>query len=448
MSISRRVLLKGMALAPMCAKAIAQASRQEMQLAQRPPMGWNSWDSFGTGINEAAAREVAQVMARELLPHGYDVFTIDAQWYEPNANGFDYRAEAQLCMDEWGRLVPAPNRFPSAANGAGFKLLADYVHSLGLKFGIHVMRGVPRQAVSQSTPILGYSTHANDIADMVNVCTWNGDMYGIDMQRPGAQAYYDSLAALYAGWGVDYIKADDMSRPYLRNANEIHALRKAIDRCGRPMVLSLSPGETALAAASDVIQSANLWRISDDFWDNWPSLLEQFARLDAWSRYAGPGHWPDADMLPLGMLALGKRRTRFTADEQRTLMTLWCIARSPLIVGGDLRQLDPATRELLSNDEVLAVNQRSANSRQLRRQDDLVAWMSDSIDGDARYLALFNLRDAAGDMRAIHFDLKTIGINGKSRIRDAWRQHDLGVVNGDLSVHLPAHGAGLYRISV
>jgi alpha-galactosidase len=432
----------------MCANAFAQASHEEPPLAQRPPMGWNSWDSFGTGINESAARDVAQIMARELLPHGYDVFTIDAQWYEPNANGFDYRAQAQLCMDEWGRLVPAPNRFPSAANGAGFKPLADYAHSIGLKFGIHIMRGVPRQASKLRTPILGDNAHANDIADTVNVCTWNGDMYGIDMQRPGTQSYYDSLAMLYAGWGVDYVKADDMSRPYLRNANEIHALKKAIDRCGRPMILSLSPGETALAAATDVTHSANLWRISDDFWDHWPLLLEQFARLEAWSPYAGPGHWPDADMLPLGMLELGKRRTRFTADEQRTLMTLWCIARSPLIMGGDLRQLDPATRALLTNDEVLAVNQRGTHSRQLQRQDDLVAWVSDSIDGDARYLALFNLRAAATGTRAIHFDLKSIGINGKSQVRDAWRKRDLGPVNGVLSVNLPSHGAALYRISV
>jgi hypothetical protein len=408
-------------------------------------MGWNSWDSFGTGINEAAAREVAQIMARELLPHGYEIFTIDIQWYEPKAAGFDYRADARLCMDDWGRLVPAAKRFPSAAQGAGFKPLADYVHALGLKFGIHVMRGVPRQAAVRNMPILGSTAHAGDIADRVNVCTWNRDMFGIDMTRPGAQSYYDSLARLYAQWGVDFIKADDMSRPYLRNAQEIHALKEAIDRCGRPMILSLSPGETSLEAAQDVIKSANLWRISDDFWDTWPALLEQFERLNIWSQYAGPGHWPDADMLPLGELELGQRRTRLTAAEQKTLLTLWSIARSPLIMGGDLRQIDPATRALLTNDEVLAVNQRSTNSRQLLRRDGLAVWGSDSADGAARYVALFNLQDQAEP--EFRFDLSAIGVEATIRVRDLWRQRDLGVMRNAISVSLPPHGAALFRLS-
>lgn len=444
MPISRRLLLKGMALAPVCGRAFAQRPADSI-LAQSPPMGWNSWDSFGTGIDETAARDVAQIMARELLPHGYNIFTVDIQWYEPKASGYDYRANAQLCMDEFGRLIPAPNRFPSSANGAGFKPLADYVHSLGLKFGIHVMRGVPRQAVQSNTKILGSAAHAGDIADRVNVCTWNGDMFGVDTMRPGAQPYYDSLAALYAQWGVDFIKADDMSRPYLRNKLEIHALKEAIDRSGRRMILSLSPGETSLQAADDVIKTANLWRISDDFWDTWPALLEQFERLNAWSRYAGPGHWPDADMLPLGVLELGKRRTRLTPDEQTTLMTLWCIARSPLIMGGDLRRIDAATRKLLSNDEVLAVNQRSSNSRQLLRRDGLAVWGSDASDGAHRYVALFNLQDQLQPKCRV--ELETLGAGSRIRARDLWQQRDLGEVRDVISVRLPPHGATLLRLS-
>jgi hypothetical protein len=304
--VSRRDVLALMAMSPAILRttqAAQKAARAQAvpaavdfrSLAPTPPMGWNSWDSFGPTINEEAARANAAVMAKRLLPHGYNVFTIDIQWYEPGANGYEYRRGAELSMDQWGRLVPAPNRFPSAASDAGFKPLADYVHSLGLKFGLHMLRGIPRQAAERNTPIAASRYRAGDIADRVNVCPWNSDMYGIDMSKRGAQDYYDSVVALYASWGVDFIKADDMSRPYSRNQPEIHALRRALDRCGRPMILSLSPGATPLDAAVDVAQNANMWRISDDLWDTWASLKEQFERLGNWSAHRRDGNWPDAD---------------------------------------------------------------------------------------------------------------------------------------------------------
>jgi alpha-galactosidase len=442
MRMSRRDLIAGIALSPVLLRA-AQSSADFRSLAPAPPMGWNSWDSFATTIREDEARSVAKIMAAQLLPHGYNIFTIDAQWYEPGANSFDYRKDAVLTMDEFGRLTPAVNRFPTAANGAGFKPFADYIHGIGLKFGIHIMRGVPRQVAQQDMPILGSSARAGSIADRLNVCEWNADMYGIDMSKPGAQEYYDSLFQLYASWGVDFVKADDMSRPYWRNAPEIHAVRRAIERCGRPMLLSLSPGETPLAAASDAALNANLWRISDDFWDTWPALLEQFDRLKNWSPYARSGTWPDADMLPLGVLELGRRKTRFTAEEQRTMLTLWCIARSPLIMGGDLRKLDDFTLSLLTNDEVLAVNQYGVGSRELFRNDGLAAWSAKSSSQDT-YVATFNLRDAAA---AIPIKLSELGIGGIVRVRDLWRRMDLATVQGEFSPQISAHGAGLYRLA-
>jgi alpha-galactosidase len=442
MAISRRDVLAGVALSPLLLRA-AQALADFRDLAPTPPMGWNSWDYFATTIRENEARSTAQIMAAQLLPHGFDIFTIDAQWYEPGANGFDYRKDAVLTMDEFGRLTPAVNRFPSAANGTGFKSLADHVHSIGLKFGIHVMRGVPRQAVQQNLPILGSTARAGDIADRLNICEWNADMYGIDMSKPGAQEYYDSLFRLYASWGVDFVKADDMSRPYLRNEPEIRAVRRALDRCGRPMLLSLSPGETPLSAASDAARNANMWRISDDFWDTWPALLEQFDRLKHWSRYARPGTWPDADMLPLGVLELGRRKTRFTADEQQTLLTLWCIARSPLIIGGDLRKLDDFTLSLLTNDEVLAVNQHGLGGRELFKKDGLAAWSAESRS-QGIYIAAFNLRDTEA---TIPIKLAELGISGAARVRDLWRRADLRVVREEFSPRILAHGAGLYRLS-
>lgn len=179
-------------------------------------MGWNSWNSFATTLTEAQARETAAIQAAKLLPSGYDVFTIDIQWYEPEAKSYEYNRAPQPAMDGYGRLLPAPNRFPSSINGAGFKPLADDIHRLGLKFGVHLMRGIPRAAVEKNLPVFGTQFTARDIADTTSTCPWNPDMYGVDMRRPGAQAYYDSVFALFASWGVDFVKMDDMSRPTTR----------------------------------------------------------------------------------------------------------------------------------------------------------------------------------------------------------------------------------------
>ena len=363
------------------------------QWAQRPPMGWNSWDNFATTITEAQTKAQADYMAAHLKAVGWEYIVVDIQWYEPGAKSHAYRADAVLVMDEFGRLQPAANRFPSSAEGAGFKPLADYVHGLGLKFGLHLMRGIPRQAVEKNLPVKGTTVRAADIADRASTCPWNPDMYGVDMSKPGAQDYYNSVFALIAAWGVDYVKVDDIARPYHEHEREIEAIRQAIDHTGRPMVLSLSPGETALDAAEHVKQHANLWRISDDFWDSWPALYEQFARLAKWNPHRIPGAWPDADMLPLGVIDLGKRSSNFTRDEQYTVMTLWSIARSPLMHGGDMTKMDDFTLSLLANPEVLAVNQASAGNRPLFDHGNLIAWIADVPGSPDKYLALFNARD-------------------------------------------------------
>jgi alpha-galactosidase len=371
--------------------AVAQTDFHDW--ARTPPMGWNSWDAFAVTITEEQTKAQAAFMAQKLKAHGWQYIVIDAQWFEPGGRDFEYRKDAVLTMDGHGRLLPAPNRFPSSADGSGFKSLAAHLHGLGLKLGIHLMRGIPRQAVARNLPILGTGFHAQDIADKLHVCQWNPDMFGVDMSKPGAQAYYDSVFALIAEWGVDYVKVDDLSRPYFQNLPEVEAIRRAIDRTGRPIVLSLSPGATDIKAAEHVAAHANLWRISDDFWDRWQSLRDQFWRLDLWNRHRKPGAWPDADMLPLGTLALGKRQTRFTRDEQYTVMTLWSIARSPLMHGGDLTKTDDFTLSLLTNDEVLAVNQHSTGNRPLWDRDGLIAWAAVEPKSGDRYLALFNARD-------------------------------------------------------
>lgn len=358
--------------------------------ALSPPMGWNSWDCFGTTITEVQAKEQADAMAEHLKSSGWNLFTVDIEWYAPGSEGHGYKEGAPLAMDEFSRLVPAANKFPSATNGNGFKPLADYVHKKGLKFGIHIMRGIARQAVNANTPIKGVTVHAADIAAKNSICPWNPDMYGVDMTKPGAQAYYDSLFAMYASWGVDFVKVDDISRAYdgVQKA-EIEAIRRAIDKTGRPIVLSLSPGDTPIERGAHVSQHANMWRISDDFWDRWEPLQGMFARLDKWTPYRLPGAWPDADMLPFGIVEF-KRPTKFTKDEQTLCMTLWSIARSPLILGADMTKLDPFTLDLLTNPEVLAVNQSSTKNRQLSRKDNLIVWTAEVPGSDDRYVALFN----------------------------------------------------------
>jgi len=377
--------------APLAAQAADSADFHDWALT--PPMGWNSWDNFATTVTEAQTKQQADVMSADLKAHGWQYIVVDIQWYEPGAESHAYRDDAVLTMDDYGRLQPAPNRFPSAADGDGFTELAAYVHSKGLKFGLHLMRGIPRQAVEKDLPVLGTEYTAQDIANTDSICPWNPDMYGVDMSKPGAQAYYNSVFSMFADWGVDYVKVDDISRPYHDHADEIEAIRKAIDNTGRPIVLSLSPGATALTAADHVQQHANLWRISDDFWDRWLSIREQFTRLAKWNPHRITGSWPDADMLPLGVINLGERHSRFTPDEQYTLMSLWSIARSPLMMGGDLTQLDPFTLSLLNNDEVLTVNQHSENNRPLFNEDDLIAWVADVPGSKDQYLALFNASD-------------------------------------------------------
>jgi alpha-galactosidase len=443
----RTLLSSSLALAAASAlPAQAATTTPGAFLAPSPPMGWNSWNSFATTITEAQSLENARIMAARLLPAGYDVFTVDIQWYEPNANSYEYRKDAKLTMDGHGRLLPAPNRFPSAQGTSGFTALAAQVHSMGLKFGIHLMRGIPRQAVAQNTPILGTTYRARDIADTSSVCSWNGDMYGVDMTRPGAQAYYDSVFALYASWGVDFVKMDDMSRPYESNWREIEGAHKAIAASGRPIALSLSPGETDLRWSMHVPHYAQMWRISDDFWDEWPQLLAQFQRLENWNPTMAPGAWPDADMLPLGRLALGARDSRFTPDEQQTLMTLWSIARSPLIMGGDLRHLDERTLALLTNPEVIALNQRSRANRPQRADEGTRIWTAmDAGAAPVHYLALFNTSDTA---REIRFDLSRLNLGDRAvAARDVWARRDLGALKGMVVRTLPEHGSVLFKLT-
>jgi alpha-galactosidase len=419
--------------------------------AKTPPMGWNSWDCYGATVTEDEVKGNADYIAEHLKPFGWEYLVVDIQWYEAGAVSSAYRPFVPLEMDEYSRLIPAVNRFPSAANGKGFKPLADYVHNLGLKFGIHIMRGIPRQAVHSNTPLLGTKVRARDIAHPNSICPWNTDMYGIDPLREGAQEYYNSLFQLYAEWGVDFVKVDDIaaSKLYYFHKTEIELIRNAMDRCGRNMVLSLSPGPAPLEYSEDLKTNANMWRMTDDFWDHWSLLYGMFERCEKWYEHVGPGHWPDCDMLPLGHIGLrsvdgggGDRWTRFTKDEQVTMMTLWAIFRSPLMFGGELRDNDEWTLSLLTNKEVLEVNQTSHSNRLIERNGDKIVWAATNDKGQT-YIALFNAGEEKADIKVT---LDQLGLSKGLQARDLWKNEEMGFVTEEIEQTLAPHSSILLKL--
>ncbi len=437
--------------AAMLLAGLAGMAEPQSLLAPTPPMGWNSWDSFGTTITEAEVKANADYMAANLKSHGWQYVVVDIQWSEQNPKTHGYRPNADLAMDEYGRLIPAPNRFPSSVNGRGFQPLADYVHSKGLKFGIHIMRGIPRKAVDANLPISGSRLKAADVADKQSICRWNSDMYGVDVTK-GGQDYYDSIVQMYSSWGIDFIKADDMFGfgEGGGHSTEIDALGKSIERYKRPIVLSLSPGTRDASNAEFLEKHAQMWRISGDFWDRWVDLKNQFKRFDTWNRWVRPGHWPDGDMLPLGHIGIRAERgdprmSLLTHDEQVTLISLWSIARSPLMFGGHLPDNDDFTFSLMTNDEVLAVDQKASSSKQLFANGDQVAWVAELPGSKAKYVAVFNIGDTGNQQVRVNWS--DLGLPAKCVVRDLWDHKDDGTVQDGRAFDVKPHASGFYRIT-
>ena len=452
----KKKILLAAAIFAACLSVHAQTTK----MAATPPMGWNSYNSFGSAVHENEVKANAQYMAKTLKQHGWQYVVVDFLWSYDNPPrshiGNPYQKRLQdgsyipwLTMDKWGRLFPQPTKFPSAFGGKGFKPLADYVHQLGLKFGIHVMRGIPRQAVWAKTLVLGAKGISADmIADTNSKCDWMNHMYGLDMSKPGAQAYLNSLLDLYASWGVDFIKVDDISRPY--HKEEIEGYHKAIEHCKRPVVLSISPGETPIAEAEHVKQNANMWRMADDFWDNWKEVLHMFDYAKTWEGQGGPGHWPDCDMLQIGKLSkrgpVGEERySRFTDDEAYSHITFWCIYKSPLMVGCNLPENREIERKLLTNDEVLAVNQSGQSPKQLYKNDQCMAWYSKIPNSKDVYVAMFNISDSQQDAS---IDFASLGLKGKVLVRDLWKHQNLGTFNGTYNKSLNKHASAIYRLKI
>ena len=421
----------------------ANAQIDFSQWAKTPPMGWNSWDCYGPTVEEHEVKANADYMAKHLKKYGWEYVVVDIRWFVENdkAGGYN-QTDPRYVMDEYGRYLPAVNRFPSAANGNGFKPLSDYVHSKGLKFGIHIMRGMPTQAVAKKLPIKGAGgVTADQVYTTEQQCRWLRDNYTI-LEKPGAQEYYNSIIELYASWDVDFIKVDDMTR----HTPELEMIRKAIDRCGRPIVLSLSPGHP-FSVADDVNKHSNMWRVVGDVWDIWRDISRLIQVMQDWYPYISP-NWPDCDMIPLGRISIRgergeNRMTLLTKDEQYTLMTLFTIVRTPLMFGGDLPSNDAFTLSLLTNREVLKMHRESTDVKQLFQQDGKVAITSRHPKTNERYLAVFNTSE---EEKTIEVDLKDIGITKKCKVKNLWTNNQFSLSEGTVKVKLKPHESNLLMV--
>ncbi len=436
--------------------AILVAVVTAQNLAPTPPMGWNSWDAYGLTINEAEFMANVTVLA-SLKQYGWQYAVIDEGWYMENPSGANLAARKYV-YDANGLLVPVTNRFPSAANGQGFKPLADWVHGQGLKFGTHIVRGIPKSVVKANLPIAGSSYRAAEAADTSNTCPWDEGNYGVS-DNPAGQAYYDSMFKEFAAWGMDFIKVDCISdHPY--RPSEIRQIATAISHSGRAMVLSLSPGPASIENASELAKYAQMWRISDDHWDGWSfpknpnngefpfGLSEAFDRLEKWNPHTRPGSWPDEDMLPFGSLRPhpgwgAPRQSRITHDEERTEFTLWAFARSPLILGANLTQLDDFTRSLLTDRDVIAVNQHGSGNHPVKNLppgfEHVRVWEA-HVD-QSEYFAFFNLDDKPV---TLHFKWEQLGYRGKSKVRNLYEGGGFQQTAA-METTIPAHGSTVYQ---
>lgn len=428
--------------------------------ALTPPMGWNSYDYYDTTVTEKEIRKNADYMAANLKQYGWEYVVIDIEWYSNDAGTlreqFQYIPFGDDEMDAYGRLQPAPDRFPSSAGQKGFTMLAEYIHSLGLKFGIHIMRGIPRAAAEKHLPIYNSSFMANEAADPSSICIWNPDMYGVRDNEAG-QAYYDSIISMYADWGVDFIKCDDIcdSRLYreplvFSGWHETEMIHRAIEKCGRPIVLSLSPGPAHIGRAWHYAKNANMWRITDDLWDKWDLLKEMFWRCENWQDHVKQGCYPDCDMLPLGHLGKGfghEWECNLTHDEQRTMMTLWCMFRSPLMLGCELTLLDEWTTSLITNQALLDLLKEDRHGRQIARDDEHAIWVNESDNGGDACVAIFNLKDTEETFSESLLNLLSeVGTEREYRLCELWDDSEFETVGQSFTVSVAPHGVKVFYV--
>jgi alpha-galactosidase len=388
-----------------------------------PLLGWNSYNCYGTHIDEKLTWENLEAFIQKLKPHGYEYFVLDAGWYrhfdlKPGETWPTDGDQAHLALDEFGRFVPSPVLFPH-----GFKAVVEHARQHGVKFGLHLMRGIPRKAVELNLPIKGTPYFARDIANVKDVCSWSNLNYGIDMAKPGAQAYYDSVAELVSSWGVDFIKYDDI----VHKPAEINAVADAIARTGRRIILSISPGDDIDPAYYETYQRADMIRISRDVWDLREDIEISFNQWDKLRPYADKGFWLDMDMIPFGHLRVNypaskhklnstrgyERMDYFTYAQKKSFITQRAMAASPLFMGGTLTSSDKTSFELITDREMLACNQNGVTGSLVKRISDY----SEKVDvwktphkslANTGWIGVFN---RSPYMEIIRFDKGELGLN-------------------------------------
>lgn len=439
---------------------------KEKKLALNPPMGWNSFDSYGVYLHEKAAMENLEAFAEKLKPHGYEYFVIDAGWFgefelQP---GTIYPAEKhaqKMNFNEYGLLQPSETYFPN-----GLQPIIDRCHELGIKFGLHLMRGIPREVYRLDLPIKGTNYTAKDITDTTSICVWNHQNYGIDMSKPGAQEFYNSLINQMAEWGVDFIKYDDLV-PF---PEEIKGIANAIEQCGRPMVFSLSPGGDVDPNHLEAFKRAHMLRVTKDIWDEQKGIDEAF---DAWRKWQGkeePGFWIDMDMIPFGQLQLmspkpkglkgdesreeivnkiksgelsnvellaGKgfnRWSEFTKDQMYTFITLRALAASPLIMGGDLPTLDDFSLNLITNKDVLECNQNGVMGTLVYDVDGIEIWNTPKKNSEDGWVGIFNRTD---DVQSISLNHENLGLESSqyTKLFDIWKESNISSLDFSVNPH-------------
>lgn len=436
-------------------KNIETSKPQFEYIAQTPPMGWNSFDSYGVYLHHDAALANLEAFAEKLKPHGYEYFVIDAGWFGEFQlkEGTIYPAEKhakQLNINEYGLLQPSKTYFPN-----GLKPIIDRCHELGIKFGIHLMRGIPRVAVEKNTKVKGTKYTARDVADTSSICLWNDQNYGIDMSKPGAQEFYNSLINQMADWGVDFLKYDDLV-PF---PEEIEGIANAIEQSGRPIVLSLSPGGKVDPNALKSFKRANMLRVTHDIWDDQKGLDQCF---DAWRKWQGkeePNFWIDMDMIPFGKLQLmspkpegvegteskveleekiksgeltnvellaGKgwtRQSEFSKDQMYTFITLRALSASPLMMGGDLPTLDDFSLNLITNPTVIECNQNGVMGSLVYENGDTEVWKILKTGTKEGWIGIFNRSKDSKTVSLKNSDLK---LKGKSyKFYDVWGEKEV-----------------------
>jgi len=372
-------------------------------LAPTPPMGFNSYDSYGNFLFEETAIQLMDVMAEKYLPFGYEYFVIDLGWYNEyklidGTQIIDFNNSPDLFnLDTNGLPEPSKTFFPG-----GIKPLVDYAHSKGLKFGLHLMRGVFKQAIEQNCVVKGTNIPIQDIVDTLSICDWCPWTIGFDMDKPGAEEYYKSMIEKLAGWGVDFIKYDDITG----FPADIIAVSNAIEECGYPIVLSLSPGDDTKLDFLPYYKQANMLRTTHDIWDSPQSINTTFEFMKEYQGLGNPGFWPDLDMLALGNLNVcatedaiqiggmkksAKRKSLLNREQTLTFLTQRAISATPLFIGGDLLTMDEFTYSILTNKEMIACNQNGVCGFLTSSKDSIEIYKaSDKNNYKKGWLAIFN----------------------------------------------------------